>query len=300
MIIKKTKIRNISKIIDIIECEKFKFQAKTADMDLLENIGFCKMITNEEIVPNVIGPVTRFNAMGKEEIKKPKEIEFVYHDVPYHICDRYGNSHYGICSKKYKRYKRCKVPATLERLVLDNITTENDYVVSSVILTKESENERVKTIINLFLEIFGYVTIVDEENKPILKQKRIPWEILPPGKYPWPQFASKLDSKLKRNSDDELKQIKERYEFIENLNPKNIFSGKCGFLGYYIAEFNNDTYVCDSIFLGNAIYILGSDWTTVSQLTKKEIIEGNLCVARIIHSSNWKTQLLHYLGKKPS
>lgn len=40
----------------------------------------------------------------------------------------------------------------------------------------------------MFLEIFGYCEIFDEEEKVLssdIQIKSISWEILPPGEYPW-------------------------------------------------------------------------------------------------------------------
>jgi hypothetical protein len=47
----------------------------------------------------------------------------------------------------------------------------------------------------------------------------------------------------------------------------------------------------ESAMYGNATYIFEGDWSFVSQLTKKQILEGNLHKARLIHQSGWESQL---------
>ncbi|OZO59867.1 hypothetical protein CG699_03840 [Escherichia coli] len=45
----------------------------------------------------------------------------------------------------------------------------------------------------------------------------------------------------------------------------------------------------------NATYILNNNWQQLSQLTKAEILDGNLHHARVIHRVNWAAEILKYL-----
>lgn len=43
--------------------------------------------------------------------------------------------------------------------------------------------------------------------------------------------------------------------------------------------------------LGNATYVFKDNWVEVSALSKKEILEGSLCDARLVHNKRWASAL---------
>lgn len=299
MIINKKRIIKLNKILNIVEDNKFMVQHTTNDVNLLKEIGFINLEIGESVIPNNIGPMTKFNLNGKEKIAEPREKEIVKYTLPYSVTDWHGNHHSGTYRKKIQRYKRISIPAPLNEFTI--IKKEgNDYTISSKLLSNNDNNdnnENIKNIINIMLEMFGTAVIVDENNQPFITTKRVQWKILPPGDYPWEIYSKEIKSKLKNVSNDELTEIKDRYNFLRSLNPKEMFSGEDGFLGYYIANFNDELYVCDSIYVNNAIYIFDKDWKELSKLTKKDIITNNLAKARIVHTSGWKDKLKGFIEK---
>jgi hypothetical protein len=42
---------------------------------------------------------------------------------------------------------------------------------------------------------------------------------------------------------------------------------------------------------GQATYVFDRDWKEVSKLTKKQIIDGGLAKARLIHNKSWKNEI---------
>ncbi|MDM8914292.1 hypothetical protein P2P95_21895, partial [Escherichia coli] len=54
-------------------------------------------------------------------------------------------------------------------------------------------------------------------------------------------------------------------------------------------------HVLESSQCNNATYILNNNWQQLSQLTKAEILDGNLHHARVIHRVNWAAEILKYL-----
>ena len=146
------------------------------------------------------------------------------------------------------------------------------------------------------LELGKEINIIDENSNSILPNKRVPWKILPPGEMPWEKYYNSIHEKVKIYDKNEIISIKDRYEFLQSLNPKSIICGDGGFAGYFIAELDCNLYICDSIFLGNALYILNDNWQDISKLTKKEIINNNFAKKRIVHNGEWKTKVLKLIN----
>ena len=51
----------------------------------------------------------------------------------------------------------------------------------------------------------------------------------------------------------------------------------------------------ESLYLGNATYVFGDDWLNISMLTKNDIIQGKLSLARIIHDRGWEKKISELL-----
>ncbi|MDO9125816.1 MAG: hypothetical protein Q7U42_03045, partial [Parvibaculum sp.] len=55
--------------------------------------------------------------------------------------------------------------------------------------------------------------------------------------------------------------------------------------------------VLESIRKGNAIYVFGSNWQTVSRLSKAEVLSNNFHISRIVHVKGWKRKLAQLFAK---
>lgn len=294
MKISKKRINNIEPILSLIGNRNF-YAFAYCDESVLQKLGFKRFEVGEKIVPNIIGPVSRFNKKGKEIIDKTKK-EKVVHSMYYNIKDWYGTPHSGFYDREFVRWKRNHLPALNEKIAIYEKEKEY-YKISTVLLSSKESKERIKIVLNLMLEINGRIEIVDENHERIIPTKRVPWKILPPGDMPWDKYYSKIQEKLRNYDKKEIKLVKERYEFLNTLNPDSIICGDDGFSGYFIAKFSDNLYICDSIFLGNAIYVLDADWEQISKLTKKEIIRNDLAKERIVHIGNWKNRVIKSLNK---
>ena len=83
----------------------------------------------------------------------------------------------------------------------------------------------------------------------------------------------------------------------DEFHPDFTAVGEAGFEGCVLFAFEGrGLYVLESFEYGNATYILGGDWQTVSQRTKKEILEGGLHKSRIVHAQSWERQLRQVLA----
>lgn len=79
---------------------------------------------------------------------------------------------------------------------------------------------------------------------------------------------------------------------MSKYNPDFHAMGKSGYRGYVIFGFTKlNLYIFETAEYGNATYVFEGDWETLSQMTKAEIIAGNLHKYRFIHQEGWKTQI---------
>ncbi len=92
--------------------------------------------------------------------------------------------------------------------------------------------------------------------------------------------------------------VENRLETINNYGPTFVAIGDGGFHGYVIFGFpEHGLFLLESSFEGNATYVFGERWEALSQLTKKEILAGNLQTARVIHRAvSWHGEIRQMLG----
>lgn len=170
------------------------------------------------VVPQPIGPVTRFNLYGKEIVHKEKE----------------------------------KEPREIER---------------------------------------GY-HIVDKDENPIgqkTKIKEVSWRILPPGKYPWERAEKALDDYFEKDLSKNKEVLRKNHKTFAEYEPDFLAIGENSFNGYVVYGYSDrNLYVFESNQPGNAIYVFKGKWQKASQLTKHDIIKGNLCHKRIVYTKSWK------------
>lgn len=292
MIIRKKKINNIFKYIkekDINEIKNLRVKIDDNIIEKTQKIGFSKEIeVGETVLPLAIGPITHFNAYGKEKInKKEREKRTIYR--AYHIMDWHGQYHDGIAYEVRECYKREYInPYEIELMIIES--NGNKYIIS-----KEISNniDKLKHIINIFLEIFEECEVVyNDEFIHYGEVRRLNWDILPKGKYPWEKIYPYIKKNLENMAETKVRIIMENIKTITNYNPSFVAVGKSGFSGYMIYGFNNkEKVILESIELNNATYILNKDWEDISKLTKAEILRNNLHEKRIIHTKTWKNEI---------
>lgn len=292
MIIKKKRINNIYRYINKEEIDNIKqLRVKVDELsqDKVINIGFSKKLeVGEMVVPKVIGPITYFNVYGKEIINKnEKEDRDIYR--PYHIMDWHGQYHDGIAYERRKCYKREFInPYEMELIIVGQ--KETKYVTNKEI---SKDVNKLKFAMNLLLEIFGEFEIVyNEEKINYGKIKRLNWNVLPRGKYPWEKLYPYIKNNLDNMQETKAKIAKNNIEKITQFNPKFVAIGRSGFSGYIIYGFNKENKVIlESMEIDNATYVLNENWENISKLTKAEILKNNLHEKRIIHTKRWNEEI---------
>lgn len=292
MIIKKKRINNIYRYInkeEIDNTKQLRVKVDELSQDKVINIGFSKKLeVGEMVVPKVIGPITYFNVYGKEIINKnEKEDRDIYR--PYHIMDWHGQYHDGIAYERRKCYKREFInPYEMELIIVGQ--KETKYVTNKEI---SKDANKLKFAMNLLLEIFGEFEIVyNEEKINYGKIKRLNWNVLPRGKYPWEKLYPYIKNNLDNMQETKAKIAKNNIEKITQFNPKFVAIGRSGFSGYIIYGFNKENKVIlESMEIDNATYVLNENWENISKLTKAEILKNNLHEKRIIHTKRWNEEI---------
>lgn len=287
--IKQVRLRSLKKYSPLLKGAKL-----IVCVDLNENksvankIGFSESFEQgETVLPTGIATVSRFNADGKEIVRRdlPKETHHNSVESP-NWGDSYNGTH--TVDLPYQKYPRDFVePPSVELKI-------SGGKIISPFLEFNVKDEGLLHVINLFLELFGECVLLNEKLEDFVKipSKSLNWEVLPMGEMPWERLHTSLKPLLKKLDIKEKVACEERIKTLQSYAPNFTARGSAGFTGYLIFGFKNkNLYVCESIWHGNAIYIFEGDWEELSQKTKAEILRGGLQKDRIIHAENWKEKL---------
>lgn len=268
-------------------------EAITIPEENLKKIGFDVPLEGMiSILPSRIGPVTTRNADGEEISFKdlPKIKKAFYIDTT--STDWHGNVHPQTVLQSRYVYQKEIIPPQEERMIV--YTQKGKKIISSSKIFKHEE-DRLLHVINLFLECFGECQILDQNLEHINKLKAVNWKLLPKGNYPWEILRPHLEARLKALAADTEVVIKNRFEFLYELKPDFTAVGVGGFSGYVVFAFDG-IFILESMESNNATYVFDYEWEAMSKLTKREIIQGDFCRARIIHNRHWKLSVKKELG----
>lgn len=303
LIINKTRIKSLkANLGNIIVGSKFIVGISNLGRykTILKEIGFTDDLDiGESVLPNISGPISEFNAIGKYHKHKDQPMETAYTTVFWKWEQWAGRgrteTHYGYRDRPYKRYPRTFIsPPSIELTISE--TTNGSKVVVSPIIEYNNNDEDFLHIINLFLEIFHECQIFTEniDEIDITPTKRLNWEILPRGNMPWNELLKTVEPIIKKATNQKV--ILHRLHTINSFNPDCIAIGKAGFKGYIVFGFKDkNMYIFESMMYGNATYIFDENWKELSKKTKAEILDKNLQKDRIIHRANWDDKLVAYL-----
>ncbi|WP_016955552.1 hypothetical protein [Catenovulum agarivorans] len=261
-------------------------------LDILKKYGFPDEISvGQRMLPKALGAKTRFNAIGKlgKRLKdKPKIPYFV--DRYWEWKDYQGNEYSKVVSIQRMKYQRESIAPTSLEITISNMEQQLIAVTDSL---NTSDQSTLISAINIFLEMFGDVELFDQNKLPILSNvKKLNWEILPKGELPWRNDLEVL-KKLKRSASSNKRNICDfRLSEIEQHNPESVAIGRGGFTGYIVYCFPRAGFhILESLYYNNATYILGGNWELISQFTKKDILNENLHIDRIIHDGKWSSNV---------
>jgi hypothetical protein len=292
MIIVKKRVRGLEKYLSFLKnAEKFYIGIKSLDKHKarLFKVGFTNSLEiGETVLPSfLLGPICSFNAIGEYYKLRNEPLETVYREGEWRWKDWGGHEHSKLVDIPYKRYPRRFIsPQSIELQIRKDGTITCLNPLSYV----KEEYEEIKHVINLFLEIFGECEIFREnfDSYTHVPIKRLNWEVLPVGKYPWVKLNAILIPVLNRVKPGNRPVVTGRLEMLSSKNPNFVALGKSGFSGYIIYGFENiNMFVLESLYYGNATYIFEKNWEELSKMSKADILKENLQFARIIHTSKW-------------
>lgn len=118
---------------------------------------------------------------------------------------------------------------------------------------------------------------------------RVTWELLPVGSRD--EVVEAVKQRFGRGG-PVPDTVNERLAVFHSLNPSNIVIGTSGFSRYIGAQIRDDLVVLENPVHGNAVYVLGSDWASVSQRSRIDLLRDEEAhYDRVVHTPGWHKRL---------
>jgi hypothetical protein len=261
-------------------------------------IGFRPPIEpGQSFLPSPVGPVTNRNANGHHLVHRDQPMEQCHREAEFcwkQWCG--GGDTQEVCrivDIPYWRYPRTFMePPSIEFIVTANASIQ--LLVVAHEMTVGADNGLIKHTINVFLEVFGTCQVLHHDLAAIVfpRIRKLNWQVLPKGQRPWAALREDLAPIIQRASPKNRILISRRLERINSYGPEFVAVGQAGFAGYLVFGFPAlGLFVLESIYFGNATYVLGTQWETLSQLTKAEILNERLHQHRFVHREGWDGQI---------
>lgn len=299
MRIDRTQIRNLDRYLNVLPPgSTFKIISKVDDQ-LVERMGFDLLTkTGTTGLPSVVGRVTRFNAEGKWHIRRDllKELRFIgsrsWTRREWRGSDATEEVEDTIYIHRWAYPRELIEPLSVELTYMEH---EGDRLVVSPELTfQAADAELNKHVINLMLELFRSCEIVLHDMARLTPpaELRANWVMLPPGEHPWDRIEAHIAKVFSGKAPSVAKAVLQRQHVVLSYKPAFTWRGLGGFSDYIAYIFpDRKLVVLESVYYGNALYVLGDDWEDLSKLTKAQIINHQLAERRIVHSKDWVQQL---------
>ncbi|MCB2425449.1 hypothetical protein [Methylophaga pinxianii] len=302
MLIQKKRIRSLKKYFENIKSEEQILIGIIVDDDnkkIIQMLGFSDSLKlGESLLPEVVGPITSYNANGKYVKRKDLPMEKATTQIEWTWKQFQGRNSFKevteVRDRDYLRYQRDFYPPPSVELKIDLLNDKNKLLVSPSYILNGGTEEIILHTINIYLEIFGRCEILDEAFHSISNtpQVSLNWEILPTGEIPWEQINDQLKKVIQRQSLGNQKVLQKRQDAIKEFSPEFFAVGRSGFNGYVVFGFpEKQLYVLESSEVNNATYILDKNWQELSGMTKAELLNANLHKARVIHTKNWFAEI---------
>lgn len=279
-------------------------EAQDAEVRKLSAIGFEEPFeVGQRVLPAPqFGPASRRNAFGKILVHKDQPMETAYRQVYWEWTQWHGRDRILMSDFRdvpYQRYPRTQVPPPSLELQLVEGPNDKMLVVSGPHVYASPDLQSISHAMSLLLELFGYCDVMKANLGPALGARtvRLNWEVLPEGEYPWARLRDHVGDVVRRAKAGNQRVIEERLRKIASFDPSFVAVGRGGFRGYVIFGFpGRDFLVCESAWYGNATYVFGQDWRTLSQMTKAEILRAELQLDRLVHLGNWAGRINALFG----
>lgn len=304
MEIRRTRIINLDNYISAVPAgATFRVVTDVTERpEALERLGLgAHPPSGARILPEVRGPISRFNAEGRWLVHRDllKESRYI-RTVSWRWTEWNGDEHEDFRDIHRDCYPRdFVVPPAIELTFLE--TGGRRLIVSPLLAHEPSTRDLAKHTINLTLELLDSCVLVTaslEGYRPPAV-RNLNWRLLPPGEYPWERLRSEIEKAIGKAGEGAQRVIMDRQETLRALKPNHLYIGEGGYADYIAYVFEpQGLVVLESIRRDNAIYVFGSNWREVSRLSKAEVLSANHHRARIVHTDGWKDRLRQLLARR--
>lgn len=304
MLISQKRVRNLSRRLAHIDVGATIVPGLTAPgrfTERLTEIGLDDLEVGNTVLPGVVGPVSKRNAEGWHIIRRDQEMETAYRRVEWTWeqfrgrDDRESVTDYR--DVPYKRYPREFVPPPAIELTVAEGDSGDIILVSPPQQWDPAAQAGLVHTVNLYLELFGECELLGEAGLVLPATRRVNWEVLPKGQYPWEELRELVEPIIEREPSGNRAVIRHHFEEVSRYAPTFTAIGRAGFQGYVVFGFEErDLYVFESARYGNATYVFKGDWKQASKLTKAEILAGDLAEYRIVHLKGWEERISQVLS----
>lgn len=239
-------------------------------------------------VPYGIGPISKFNAKGKVmKLKNQPKIEVRQRRHSRKTGEYLGTWHLWMWQRQL--VEAPKVP-------VEFVEKDGELLIISPILQYIPENEEINChTVNIFLECFGHAAFYTKDLQVMVWEPKTTqgnWVMLPEGTS-IEEKQEKIEQVVRDRESRGIPTYKSGLEMLKAYGPGDIVAGTNGFNGYCAYVYpERGIILLECLDYGNATYVLPYEgWEKTSQLTKGEILEGNLCLNRIPHDVNWASRI---------
>lgn len=290
----------LSPFLKLGESFQLGIQVHSDSDPILSRVGFNLPVAigNTMLPLDSLGKISSKNANGSYGPAKrnlPKEsftVSFMSTSPDWH-----GNLHTSLKTRTGTRYQRDFFPPYAMELSLYNSISGGVHLITESMIFGADSSKEIHAI-NLLLELFGHCEVYDKNGGKIINAPsiKVNWRLLPPGSITWTQVSSSVNHILTRIPRQYRQITDDRIKFIVNHSPSQFAYGDGGFSDYLAFHFPaKNHWILESVKPDNASYVLPGSWLHVSQLTKSQILQGNLATARVFHSESWETNIMRYI-----
>ena len=269
----------------------------------LARVGLdARLEEGESYLPPAVGRASRFNAEGRWVAQRDQPKESRYIRTIFWTWKQWvggGGTEDREDSRDIYRqcYPRLLTPPPSEEVF--GFSIDDHMFAATEAVAMPGGAERLLHQVNLMLELFKNCEIVraDGTSASLAKTHRR-WIFLPSGPYKSGEISRSLDGILSTVSTGDKIILKERQDFLTDLEPQEVAQGLGGFSDYLAYVFPKySRVVLESLRRDNAIYVFKDKWEAFSRLTKRQILDSGVHDARVLHTKGWQARLIQALKR---
>ncbi len=299
MIINQRRVRNIVAHLGALPTSQSIRCVVDATPDRLTRAGFAaEPDIGDAVLPPAVGKVSRFNSDGSFQVHRdlPKESRYIT-TISWTWKQFRGRDDYEEITETRPIYRDCypRTPITAPSVELVFVRIPaGEFLVSPELTWNDASHAEIQHAVNLMLELFGVCDVRTQDLATIAPPaiRRVNWSLLPAGQHPWSRVQQHVQAAVSNRSTRYASPVLYRHALLASKAPPEVYVGTGGFRDYVAFVFpSRKIAVLESTKPGNATYVFGLSWATVSQLTKAQVLAGNLHLRRIVHDLAWEAAI---------